>query len=163
MKSLVLFVVVGLLGTSMAARAEVSRYLGLGEIMIPVDGAAETPSVEPGQFFESFSGTFYYFRVTEGYESELISMGTPTPTTTSTTPAVSASTGISMSGDAVAPGAGPEPAPAVLGPYEIVGIYSYDTETGIDVGMDCVNPTIRIIGDPGERLFRLDCPDLMEM
>ncbi|NNF39861.1 MAG: hypothetical protein HKN64_00690 [Woeseiaceae bacterium] len=148
-----------LLAMPSAARGETEQYLGLGAIMIPVDGAAATATIEPGQFFESFSGSHYYFRVREGYEGDLISMGTPPPSDSS--PLTSAS----MSESAADVAASPEDdAPlAVLGPYEIIGIYSYDTETGIDIGMDCENPTITVIGDPGDRLFRLDCPHAMQM
>ena len=62
------------------ARGATELYIGMGEVIVPIDWASTTSSGEMNQFFESFSGTRFYFRVREGYESELISMGTPTPT-----------------------------------------------------------------------------------
>ena len=163
MRSLIYCLVLVFLAAPLAAHDETEHYLGLGESMIPVDGASETSDVQPGQFFESFSGTYFYFLVSEGYESQLISMGTPPPATSSSAMPASVSVSESMSGTGSPPAAEPDPPPAVLGPYEIIGIYSYNTDTGIDVGMDCTNPTVRIIGEPSERRFRIDCPQLMIM
>lgn len=149
-----------LLAVPFSARGDTEQYLGLGEAMIPVDGAATTATVEPGQFFESFSGSHYYFRVREGYEGDLISMGKPLQSDDNS-PETSVSMSASDSASAAVTAA--DAPPTVLGPYEIIGIYSYDTETGDDIGMDCLNPTLTIIGVPGDRLFRLDCPHVMQM
>lgn len=142
------------------AHGATELYIGMGEQIIPIDGASETQTIETGQFFTSFSGKRFYVRVREGYESDLISLGTQSQTSNSSAAIASVSESVSMSSDAAATPEPEQEAPAILGPFEIAGVYEYDTDTGIDRGMDCENPTMRQVGP---RTFEFICPQLMEL
>lgn len=144
----------------LVARAATELYIGMGELIIPIDGASETQTIEMNQFFGSFSGTRFYFRVREGYESELISLGTPMQTNNAGLAIESASESVAVSSDAAAASEPEQSTPAILGPFEVAGVYTYDTETGIDRGMDCEKPSMRKVG---LRTFEFICPKLMEM
>lgn len=141
------------------AGAETEIYLGLGESIVPLDGASATQTIEAGQFLDAFRGTRFYFRVREGYEGELVSLGTPrAPMTAGGTQAVAAEA--SMASDAASAGQAEKEVPNVLGPFEIAGIYIYDSETGMDRGVDCERATMRRLD---QRTFEFICPQTMEL
>jgi len=147
----------------LAAHGATELYIGMGEQIIPLDGVSKTQTIEMGQFFDSFSGTRFYVRVREGYESDLISLGTQmqSQTSNSSSAMASVSEGVAISSSDAAAMPEPEPeTPANLGPFEIAGVYEYDTDTGIDRGMDCDYPTMRPVGP---RTFEFICPKLMEL
>ena len=144
----------------MLASAATEIFIAAGENMIPVDGVSKTENIEMNQFFESFSGTRFYFRVREGYESELISLGTPTQPSSSSMAVESVSESVALSGDASAASEPEDEVPAILGPYEIAGVYEYDIEAGVDRGVDCDNATMRKVAP---RTYEFICPKLMEL
>ena len=144
----------------MLANAATEIYIAAGENLIPVDGVSKTETIEMNQFFESFSGKRFYFRVREGYESDLISLGTPTQPSSSSMAVESVSESVALSGDASAASEPEDEVPAILGPYELAGIYEYDIESGVDRGVDCDNATMRKVAP---RTYEFICPRLMEM
>lgn len=152
--------VLTIIAAPLTARGATEIYIGADERIIPVDGVSKTQTIEMNQFFESFTGKRFFFRVREGYESELTSLGPAKQTSSSSSMAISAvSESVAMSGDAAA--SEPEnTTPEVIGPIEIAGIYAYDTETGVDRGVDCENSTMRKVGP---RTYEFICPNLMEL
>ena len=157
-------IVLVLLAAPYVARGDTLRYVGIEDQTIPIDGAAATLPIEPEQFIEPpFSELSLVFVVSEGYESEFISMGTPTSTANASMLAQTVTESVSVSPSAAAASVPAPTTPTNLVFNAAVGVHTFDTETGIDIGVYCMNPTITIVGDPIDRIFRLICPEVMEM
>ena len=146
-----------------ACGSDTEEYFAKDDAMIPIDWASQSPTND-SNIFESFSGKEFFFYVREGYESEIISLGTPIQTATSTQMSATATTMSEASmGDAVVLSTPDTPTTSILGPYVDAGVTSYNVKTGIDTGVYCSEGTaIQVDPETQPQLFKFICTDNMK-